>query len=574
MGLRIAFVWLLLFAIALPGQTKPAVPSQDRLIYLMTNLLVDSNVDRDLAMLSKARRLGYTGVMVADSKFCRWGSLPAHYLENCTKFREGIRKLGLKFIACVAPIGYSNDLLATDPNLAEGLPVVDVPFVATSDGHLVPVDERPLKNGNFSEVNGDAPARWDFVDGPGKICTIDRSEAQVSLRMSDIGRLDPVAGHARAEQTLHLEPFRYYHVSAEVKTQDFDTSATTQILALGANGQALQFFTLPIQKSMPWKRLDVTFNTLDNHDVSFYIGVWGGKTGAIWWRDIRIEPSGLVNLVRRPGAPFTVKSADGNTLFAEHKDYENAVDPKMGNHLWLGDFDAWHDGPVMTMPAGSSIKPGVRVLVSYCHTALIYDGQAMVCMEEPKVKELLKWQIAQVHKNLQPDGYMLSHDEIRMTGWDASCQATHETPGQILAANVAQCIKDVREADPEKTIYAWSDMFDPTHNAQSSGKYYLVRGDGPWSGSWKGLDRNVVIVNWQSNPASRSASLAFFNQLGCKQILAGYYDGPPDSIISWLADATKTGVEPGIMYTTWVGNFSNLDKFIEAAQRTSGKAHL
>ncbi len=71
-------------------------------------------------------------------------------------------------------------------------------------------------------------------------------------------------------------------------------------------------------------------------------------------------------------------------------------------------------------------------------------------------------------------------------------------------------------------------MFDPSHNALQTGRYYLVKGDGPWYGSWKGLDKDVVIVNWNSNPAKRAASLRHFASLGVRQILAGYYDGPVD----------------------------------------------
>ena len=543
-------------------------PTPARWVYFGTNLLVDANVDSGLAMLTKASKLGYNGAMVADSKFCRWGDLPDRYQANCTRFRDGVRKLGMKFVACVAPIGYSNDILGKDPNLAEGLPVVDAPFLATSDGHLVPADEHPLKNGGFEEAKGDSPAGWDFVDQPGKVCVLDHTNAAeggTSLRMSDIGKLDPEAGHARAEQTLHLQPFHYYHVSLKVKTKEFDTAATTQILALGASGQALQYVTPPIERTMPWTQIDVTFNTLDNSTVSFYIGVWGGKDGTIWWDDVKIEPAGLVNLVRRVGAPFRVTSNDGATTYTEHKDYDNATDPKMGNHSWVGDFDVWHAGPTLSIPAGSRIHPGDTVKVSYCHTALVYGGQAMICLAEPKTKELLAWQIAQVHKNLAPDGYMLSHDEIRITGWDASCVAAGETPGQMLAANVKACIAMVRKEDPGKQVLVWSDMFDPTHNAQPKGKYYLVKGDGPWSGSWSGLDKNVTIVNWQSNPTTRAASLAHFAKLGCHQILAGYYDGPPDSIVSWMTDASKVKGFDGVMYTTWVGNFGDLAPFAKAS---------
>ncbi|MHB8637214.1 MAG: hypothetical protein ACYC96_12165 [Fimbriimonadaceae bacterium] len=562
-----------LFAVAstpangLPRQPTNRAPDA-KWVYLATNLLVDANVASNIAMLTTASKLGYNGVMVADSKFCRWGDVPSHYLANCTRFRDAVRKLGMKFIACVAPIGYSNDLLGNDPNLAEGLPVVDAPFKVLQNGDLVPITQLSIVNGGFERAKGASPAGWDWVDQPGKICVLDHTDpaqGTTSLRMADIGKFDPQSGVARAEQTLHLQPFRYYHISLKCKTKDFDTPSAVQVAVLGATGQSLQNASLPIERTMPWKQIDITFNTLDSSAVNLYLGVWGGKGGAIWWDDVKVEPAGLVNLVRRPGAPFRVVSSDHKTEYAERKDYQGAIDPKMGDAKWPGDYDVWHKGPTMSIPSGSRIHVGDTVLVSYYHTALIYDGQAMICMAEPKTLQLLKWQFNQVHKNLAPDGYMLSHDEIRMTGWDASCVATGETPGQMLAANVKACIEMVRQEDPGKQILAWSDMFDPTHNAQPKGKYYLVKGDGPWSGSWAGLDKDVTIVNWQSDPSRRAASLAHFASLGCPQILAGYYDGPPDAILSWLTDASQVQGVDGVMYTTWVGKYDDLEKFAKAA---------
>ena len=51
--------------------------------------------------------------------------------------------------------------------------------------------------------------------------------------MQDIGLHDPQNGHGRACQTLAVQPFRYYHVSAAVKTQDFESAGEVQIAVLG-----------------------------------------------------------------------------------------------------------------------------------------------------------------------------------------------------------------------------------------------------------------------------------------------------------------------------------------------------
>ena len=42
--------------------------------------------------------------------------------------------------------------------------------------------------------------------------------------------------------------------------------------------------------------------------MNLYLGIWGGRRGKIWWDDVRLEPGGLVNVVRRDGAPLLATS--------------------------------------------------------------------------------------------------------------------------------------------------------------------------------------------------------------------------------------------------------------------------
>ena len=163
---------------------------------------------------------------------------------------------------------------------------------------------------------------------------------------------------------------------------------------------------------------------------------------------------------------------------------------------------------------------------------------------------------------------MMSHDEIRIQGWDKACADRGLTCGEILADNVKRCVEIIRKADPGKPIWVWSDMFDPNHNAQKSGRYYLVKGDGPWYGSWKGLPPDVGLVNWNMGPKTRRATLEHFAGLGHRQILAGYYDGNPAAIADWLkAGAGIMGLD-GVMYTTWRNDYRATKAFIDAAGKT------
>jgi hypothetical protein len=94
------------------------------------------------------------------------------------RVRQACRDWKLACIACVCPLGHSNDLLS------QGLPVVDVPFIADG-GRLVPADDSArLKNGGFERWKDNVPMGWNFVDQPGAIAFIDtavRREGRASL---------------------------------------------------------------------------------------------------------------------------------------------------------------------------------------------------------------------------------------------------------------------------------------------------------------------------------------------------------------------------------------------------------
>ena len=542
--------------------------------YLPINLLVDENVDRAFELMQRAADAGYNGVYVTDSKFYRWDDLPDRYAKNVKRFREECRRLNLDCFAGVCSVGYSNDLLSRDPNLAEGMPVVDAPFIVR-DGRLVPdQSESLLKNGGFEQSRNNKPVDWGFVDAPGEITFIDdnvKCEGKASLRMQNIGPDEPRNG--RAMQQIAVKPFQYYHVSVMLKTEDFDAANEIRITVLAPDGMSLNWHIPPIKRTQDWTRVDITFNSLANDSVNLYFGVWGGRRGTIWWDDVNVEPGGFVNVLRRDGAPLKIKSENSQTEYVEGRDFNAVVDPKLGNDPYGGSYTAWHESPVIRISENSRLREGDRVLASYTHASIVYEEQVCCCMSEPKVLEILKWQIEQVCKNLEPDGYFMNHDEIRQTGWDQSCVSTGKTPAQILGDNVAACVALIRETDPGKPITVWSDMFDPSHNAQKDGHYYLVKGTGPWFGSWEKLPTDVIVVNWNSNPAIRGESLKHFNDLGNMQILAGYYDAEPiDAICDWMQDAAKFDGFCGVMYTTWGNNYDHLEAFAESVRKEIGKS--
>ena len=101
---------------------------RERWLYCSVNLQVDRSVDDLTALFDRAKRSGYTGILLADYKFQVLYRVPDNYFRNVEKVKAAAAKAGLELIPAVFSIGYSNGHLAQDPNLAEGLPVVDQPY--------------------------------------------------------------------------------------------------------------------------------------------------------------------------------------------------------------------------------------------------------------------------------------------------------------------------------------------------------------------------------------------------------------------------------------------------------------
>jgi hypothetical protein len=543
----------------------PKLEDNQRWVFTFSNFANDKMFQSTVDLMKQAKKLGYNGILVSDVKFEKFTVAAPNVMDNLKKFRQECTAQKMKFIAAVAPFGYADNLLVADPNLAEGMPVRGEAFVV-KDGKLVPFDDAPkLVNPSFEEVNGDKPVGWD-MDGAGKISFADHDvkfDGKSSLRQQDPG------GVCRLWQKIKVLPWHYYHVSAMVKTQDW-TGRDMRIFALAGNADGpssnLNWQPVITKETMDWTRVDVTFCSQDKSEVTLYLGSWGGKGGKIWWSDVKIEPGGFVNIIRRDSLPLSITSEDGKTTYAEGKDFAKVADTKMLNDPNPGYFTIWHDEPSVAIPAGSRLKEGHKVLASFNFaTSSGKPGQVNMCMAEPKTYEIIEQEIKWMKKYGNPDIYMLAHDEIREGGWDDSCVKTGKTPGQLLADCVRKCTQIVKKVDPGKGIIVWNDMFDKFHNASQAPKdFYLVKGKAPWAGSWEGLSSDVGVANWHQNNAD---SLKFFADRGNQQILAGYYDADPKKIVDWLKTAAGTKNIAGVMYTTWRGDYSNLETFIDLVNK-------
>jgi hypothetical protein len=496
-------------------------------------------VERMIARFPQARASGYNGVAFSHNV------APA----KAAALQQAAKDNGLDLVALV--MGGSHDR-----NYMEGVPVKDAVFVARGGrAALEPDTTARVLNGDFEEANGNHLKGWTMQDDEGLTTFADHEvvhSGKASLRMENIGKNQ--YQHCRVAQPISLQPYRQYRVSFWLKTAQL-SPADAEVKVLNSNAQhSVSFQSFHVDATQDWKHYDLVFNSLENPRGMLYLGSWSGKTGKMWWDDLRIEEIGLVNVLRRPGCPVTVRGEDG-TAYDEGSDYEPVVDPQL--HPWL----AYHEPPLIKLTPSSRIREGARLRISYYHPIIVYEDRLTSCLSEPKIFADWETEVKQADALLHPAAYFMSHDELRVMNHCALCQSKHMTPGELLAWNVRQAAGIIRKVRPDAEIWVWSDMFDPMHNAVDH--FYAV--NGTLAGSWKGLEKEVGIVNWHGGLKGKNCR--FFADLGLRQILSGYYDSDEDGagIAEWLANVRGVPGIVGAMYTTWEDKYGAMQVWAKKA---------
>ena len=382
-------------------------PFERRWVWIMANLLVDKEADRVIGLIERAGKAGYNGAVLSDTKFNILGSMPERYAQNVARVKAAAEKAKVEIIPSVFPIGYSNALLANDPNLAEGMAVERAPFVVkTREARLVPDAATKLVNGGLEELRGDKFAGFGYQDEPGKVTVADREVkhgGDVSCRMQDLAT-SPVS---RLIQTIKVRPHACYRLACWAKTRDLNPTGAFRVLAIGASGRTLSFQEGGLEPTRDWTHVDVVFNSQDESQINVYVGMWGAKSGTLWVDDLTFEEVSLVNVLRREGCPLVVASEDGKTTFAEGRDFEPVVDPKLGQVPYAGEFSFDHAGPSLRIKAGSRIREGDKLRVSWYHPCLVLQGSTSCCLSEPKVYDVLRDQARRIEALLPARTYRL-----------------------------------------------------------------------------------------------------------------------------------------------------------------------
>jgi len=181
-----------------------------------------------------------------------------------------------------------------------------------------------------------------------------------------------------------------------------------------------------------------------------------------------------------------------------------------------------------------------------------------ICLAHPDVIPIWEEQIRRAEEIYHPDGWLLGgYDEIRVACADERCRRSGKTPAELLAEHVRAALAMVRRTTPGRVVAVWNDMFDPYHNAKPGGYYHVRQG---FSGAWEGIDKDVLILNWND----RIESYRFWAARGNPQIFAGFYDGElsRDKEAHLVRQARAYPGVIGWMYTTWKANFSVMRPYL------------
>ncbi len=560
-------IWTCVLSFALLGAStsieKKVYPN--RWVRIGTSLRDDKELDRVRQIIRTASEHGLNGIALS-AGLDRLDLQTPDFMKRLQEVNKMCAERDVKIIPSFMSAGYGGAVLSHDKNLAAGLPVKDALFVVSGGEARLSADPPVrIENGGFEQRTGQKIAGFSLPGNSGEMISADTvvsREGRTSLRFENFEKFPEQEARVSQEVAVHL--YRCYRLRCWIKSKDLNPSdpfgsGNFRLEVLGAgDDRRLQYENPRVSSTSDWKEVAVGFNSWGYDRVRLVPTVEGGGKGQFWLDDLRIEEVGLINVLRRPGTPLTVRSDRDGTVYEENRDFAQVTDPAL-------DFRWSHDGPAIRPLSGSRITEGERLRVTYWHGVSIYNGQVPICMSEPKLYENWRTQARLVHEALAPDQYLLNMDEMRVGGSCEACRRRGMTMGQILGDCITKQFEMLRAVNPKAEIFVWSDMLDPNHNANPDRKYYYLA-EGTFVDSWKYIPKEINIACWYYEV--REKSLRHFSSLGFRTLGAAYYDADNlDNPRGWLEALDETPGACGIMYTTWLNKYDLLADFGDLVSR-------
>ncbi len=492
---------------------------------------------------------------------------PPEYLKRLKELDAYLKEKNLELIPAIMSFSWGDAVYEDNRNLTAGLPVKDALFIV-KDGMAHPAREFKvaLKNANFEQHYSNGFPEWLSGEGADKILSSEESsagEGNTSLRIRidhNFPNEDPVL-----TQKTDVQPHHLYRISYRLKLKHLNNNAwgVFPIQVKGEDGRSLHYQIPHMSVDGKWHEYTIGFNSLNYERVRVMITSPATPEAEYLVDDLKIEEAGLINVLRRPGTPVTVRGDDNGVVYTEGKDYEKIIDPFRIDSMWNEtiDFRFDHADPPVKILAGSRIRNGEKLRLSWYHPLYIYGGAFPMCMSEPEVYALLQKKVERIHEALAPKSYLVSIEEIRGGNTCAACSARQISMAEMLADCVHKCAAIIKASNPDAKCYLWGDLFDPNHNgSEREGKnYFHVHGN--YDHSWKYIPGDFIMIPWWDEIMDKS--LEHYDSLGLNMISSFCFDNENalEKIKITMELSEKYDRHLGFMYSTWGNKFDRLGVF-------------
>ncbi|MCD6216691.1 carbohydrate binding domain-containing protein [bacterium] len=539
------------------GSINPDFPT-NKWVYIINTLTTTEKLNDAKSIASTAKKHGLNGVVLAGhlDAISRW---KPDRIENLKKFKKHCDDIGIELIPQLFSVGYGGSVLGHNPNLAAGMPFVDIPFIVDGSTAYPDIGKANLiKNPGFEiSISNHNPRDYKLIEKANEIVFIDKKikhSGSSSVRLENFALNEH--GHGRIAQGLKLKVKTEYIMSIWVKTENISPveSLRVQIFKPDLSGSlpSSHYGKRP-KSTQDWTEYTFRFYSGNAKSAIMYFGTWAAQSGKVWIDDLKlVEATAAQDVIIRPGTPLTVKSADKEITYKEGIDYKKIPG--------LTELNPHGTILKIELTTRSAISNGENLLVSGYSAARIRNAkggyQVGLCMSEPALYDYWEEQVELLYPILKMDKAFLSMDEIRTGGACEACRSRNMTMGEILGDCVTRQMKLLRRFNPEMEIYCWSDMFNPNANARDN--YFLAYST--FEKSWEHVPKDLIMVCWIYK--YRRQSLMFFSENGFRTMGSPYYDRKSlDDTKKWYDELARTSGSMGIMYTTWKNDYSFLEEF-------------
>ncbi|WP_299312255.1 T9SS type A sorting domain-containing protein [uncultured Aquimarina sp.] len=553
------------------------IGKEDKILHMSANLVVDTPEEL-FVHIDKAKEAGADTVLYSDTKLNSYGlngTAGSRWDERIQVLVDGIKERGMKLHFITISMGFASSLIASDPNLTTGYPIKKQKLRA-ANGELIPVNSSNISNGGFEDSEGNRAIGWRFQDAIGERTFIDtniKRSGNASFRAEATGNKD-----SRIFTEFDVQPFHQYTLRFWIKTENLSTrnlaalirdanntnrTLTNLHISLPKDNGGRQYYNGTNKLTTDgWEEVRIAFNSLNANKVDLALAVFGGIEGTIWWDDVSIIDTPVLNWINRNDLPKSIKHSNGQAL-SFGSDVNLPIDEQLGQSGFSGAFDTHHQAPKINIENTANIKEGDIVEIYGYHALPTAGGQISASWNNPEIYMRMR----QIHQRLQtdfrPDGFLLNYSEIRTGGWEPS-DIQIGTSGAALANSIKRAFDDLFAVAPDASYYFWSDMIDPEHNAIAD--YYQI--NNTLDQSWVTVNPNkVILATWwegQKIIDRGTKSLKFFSDLGFEQVVGAFYDADVNLNFNQWQTASQ-GVENiiGSIYATWVKprNFTQIENF-------------